>query len=1018
MKLNNYLFNVPLLGFILMLNIATQAQSQSSDDYFQQEVHYTIEVTLDDVGHFLNGTIAIDYTNNSPDALSEIYFHLWPNAYKNNDTEFAKQQFENGDTKFMFAPEKDRGSIDQLNFKINGNEIKWEYDEQHIDIVRLALPQPLQSGSTITIETPFRVKIPNSFSRLGHVETSYQMTQWYPKPAVYDANGWHPMPYLNQGEFYSEYGSFDVSITLPKNYVVGATGVLETKEEIAFLQQRIEETNSKIKDGTISNEQSFPTSSKETKTIRYKAENVHDFAWFADKRFYVQKSELELASGRKIDTWSMFTYQEAELWLKATDYINRAVKYYSERVGEYPYPQATAVQSALSAGAGMEYPMITVIGMSEEAMTLDAVITHEVGHNWFYGILGSNERDYTWMDEGFNSFYDNAYLNKYHNATQNLEGMGLGPFALLFSEDERKQDLGYAAYLFQQRRGEIVPPSSNARQMTSLNYGILGYYYPAFLFRYVEAYLGQDEFDRVMQVYFKEWTFKHPQPKDVKAIFERETGKDFDWLFDEIFGTQKKLDYKMKAAIEKADAVQLTIVNTGEIKAPFSVSSLREGVILETVWYDGFLGTKTISFPTAAEGYRIDALGLMPEVNRRNNYIKSNGIFKKIEKLQIKLIGGLETGERSKLYFAPSLDYNLQDGLMLGASFYNGFVPNQKLGYNIRPLYGLGSDNLVGTGSLNYTLYPKMAKFKRIKVGVEVKSLTFDDDDVYEYEARFLRVLPYAELQFKASPTSPTTTYVNIRGGYIQEEFTQFNSMGDYSGLGTADRMFYELSYELKNRRVMYPFSLKAALVGHNYEKSGTAQSDVRLMLEGKYKLNYSQSKKKSADLRLFFGQFLANSDTEFGRFPFNITGDARTDYFYNDRFLGRGSVDGLGTSQYNQTQGGFKTPLETAYRIGMSNSTLFAVNLTLDAPMSWLPVKAFIDLAYFEDTRPTVAEFQTYYASGLQYVTANGAFELSLPLFASDELGNAYFVQDFWQRFSFSVNVLDFDLESFLQGF
>jgi aminopeptidase N len=151
------------------------------------------------------------------------------------------------------------------------------------------------------------------------------------------------------------------------------------------------------------------------KTIQYKAENVHDFAWFADKRFYVQKEDVTLPSGRKVDTYVMFTYYEADLWKEAILYVNRSVEYYSDRIGEYPYPHATAVQSALSAGAGMEYPMITVIGGSGNGKSLDQVITHEVGHNWFYGILASNERQFVWMDEGFNSFYEQAYIKKYYH---------------------------------------------------------------------------------------------------------------------------------------------------------------------------------------------------------------------------------------------------------------------------------------------------------------------------------------------------------------------------------------------------------------------------------------------------------------------------------------------------------------------------------------------------------------------------------------------------------------------------
>ncbi|MFQ5448644.1 MAG: M1 family metallopeptidase, partial [Saprospiraceae bacterium] len=344
--------------------------------YFQQQVDYNIRVVLDDENHTLTGTVEMVYTNNSPDELSEIYIHLWANAFKNNNTAFARQKLRTGSTRFYFSSAEDRGYYGGLDFTIDGQKAAWRLKAENPDIAVVTLPQPLESGGKVTIRTPFTEKIPASFSRLGHVGTSYQMTQWYPKPAVYDRKGWHPIPYLDMGEFYSEFGSFDVSITLPENYVVGATGVLQTESERIFLMKKVEETKGYMEKG-FPTDTSFPASSSTMKTIRYTAENVHDFAWFADKRFHVQRGEVTLASGQKVDTWTMFTNEQADLWRESINYVGRAVEFYSKHIGEYPWPHATAVHSALSAGGGMEYPMITVIGNAGGAKDLDQVITHE-----------------------------------------------------------------------------------------------------------------------------------------------------------------------------------------------------------------------------------------------------------------------------------------------------------------------------------------------------------------------------------------------------------------------------------------------------------------------------------------------------------------------------------------------------------------------------------------------------------------------------------------------------------------
>ncbi|MFN5181679.1 MAG: M1 family metallopeptidase, partial [Bacteroidota bacterium] len=392
--------------------------------YFQQQVNYKIDVELNDKSHILNAFINIEYINNSPDTLKYIYFHFWPNAYKNNKTALAKQLRENGELKMEFLKPSDSGWIDSLNFETNGIKLKLEYDKKNIDIAKLILDKPLPPTQKITLSTPFRVKLPSArISRLGHIGQAYAITQWYPKPAVYDNKGWHPIPYLDQGEFYSEYGNFEVEITLPENYVVGATGdMVENQNELSWLELKINQTKSKIqkreelkklieKDKSILIDTLFfPKSSSIKKTLVFKQQNVHDFAWFADKRFNVIKDEVELPHTKNTVTcWSLFTDNNFDLWLNSPEYLKDATYYYSLWNGDYPYKQVTAVDGTISAGGGMEYPNITIIGETENEAALENVIMHEVGHNWFYGILGSNERNHAWMDEGINSFNELRY---------------------------------------------------------------------------------------------------------------------------------------------------------------------------------------------------------------------------------------------------------------------------------------------------------------------------------------------------------------------------------------------------------------------------------------------------------------------------------------------------------------------------------------------------------------------------------------------------------------------------------
>ncbi|MEE9574130.1 MAG: M1 family peptidase, partial [Candidatus Neomarinimicrobiota bacterium] len=314
--------------------------------YFQQHVAYDIDVTLDDSLHTLSAYEKLTYTNNSSDELDFIWFHLWPNAYKNNETAFGKQAFDLGSTKFHFANDYARGYIDSLDFRVNGESVTLEYHPDWNDVAKVHLPNPLKPGESVLIETPFYVKIPLVFSRLGHSGKHYEITQWYPKPAVYDNDGWHPMPYLDMGEFYSEFGTFDVRITLPKNYRIMATGdLVDGEAEYAWLDSLAieadelhglekKEFKSRIKELTKNNDEE----TEEMKTLHFHQENVHDFAWFADPNWIVRKGELKFEeSGRSVTLWSMYLPKNAGLWEYSIEYLNDATYWYSKFYLEYPY---------------------------------------------------------------------------------------------------------------------------------------------------------------------------------------------------------------------------------------------------------------------------------------------------------------------------------------------------------------------------------------------------------------------------------------------------------------------------------------------------------------------------------------------------------------------------------------------------------------------------------------------------------------------------------------------------------
>ncbi len=532
------------VAIILAIVFAQSANAQQK--YFQQKVNYTINVTLNDTGKTLEGFEKIDYYNNSPDTLKFIWFHLWPNAYKNDKTAFSEQMVNANQTDFYFSKETEKGYINKLQFKVNGVNAELKEHSKHIDVVKLVLPKPLPPGASATITTPFHVKLPKNFSRGGYVGETFQVTQWYPKPAVYDNKGWHEMPYLDQGEFYSEFGKFDISITLPSNYIVASTGVLQNEDELEKLRalgkQKLEEQasftlfESKLKAEAKKDKRSYyevmPVSSLQTKTLRYVQDSVHDFAWFASKLFLVQYDTINLPS-KTVDAFTYFHPWEKDIWKQSISYAKRGLRSYSNWIGEYPYHTVSAVSGEESTtSGGMEYPTITLITTTNGGQELDATITHEIGHNWFYGLLASNERDHAWMDEGMNTYYQNRYEAEYYGNYSLNKQLGGGFFKNRTPEDELELLLRTVFKIYKDQ-----PIDLPAEEYSFINYGLIVYAKASMWMKKLEAYLGTADFDKAMRAYYSEWKFRHPYPADFKASVEKTTGKSIDELFKQLYTT-------------------------------------------------------------------------------------------------------------------------------------------------------------------------------------------------------------------------------------------------------------------------------------------------------------------------------------------------------------------------------------------------------------------------------------------------------------------------------------------------
>lgn len=468
-----YVNLVAIILFMFMSGEGLQAQS------WQQQVDLTIQVTLDTKANILVGEETIGYKNNSPDTLHFIWMHCWPNAYRNDKTAFSEQLLANNRTDFYFSNEEQRGYMNQLQFRLDGQLANTEDHPLHQDILKLVLPKPLAPGASTIIQTPFRVKLPEIFSRMGHHNGFYAITQWYPKPAVYDKNGWHPIPYLDQGEFYSEFGNYSVSITVPEKFMVAATGLPQD---------------------TLQNQVGLQ--GETLKTIRFSQNKIHDFAWFASAKLRLVSDTLILHQDKTIRINCYVSPEQSANWKNCISVVKSAIRQRSRAIGDYPYDVISLVDGYQGEGSGgMEYPTIAVINLAENIPDLEQTISHEIGHNWFYAALASNERQSPWLDEGLNTYYDLRFNKGPSRPVENWLLSGLESI----------------------HRDQAIQTPADSFNL--VNYGLVAYYKAADWLKNLEAILGTAVFDSCMQAYYSRFKFSHVDAGDLRQVFETTSGK-------------------------------------------------------------------------------------------------------------------------------------------------------------------------------------------------------------------------------------------------------------------------------------------------------------------------------------------------------------------------------------------------------------------------------------------------------------------------------------------------------------
>ncbi len=953
--------------------------SHSVTAYWQQKVDHKIQVRLDDEHHILRGYQEMVYTNNSPDTLEYIFMHLYPNAYKHDHTAFAKQKVANGDTKFYFSDKYEKGFIDSLSFSADNLPLNYSKYNEHEDIIFLELVEPLLPGKSITIETPFRVVIPKTFSRLGHVGQSYQITQWYPKPAVYDASGWHMMPYLDQGEFFYEYGDYDVSITLPKEYVVASTGNKKVNQNVEIGGRR-----------------------NKNQTLRCIQSGIHDFAWFADKTFKVKKEEFQLPSGRACTAYAYYTPANESKYINSTKVLAKTVKYLSEEVGEYPYDQISIVDGPLYAGGGMEYPNIAIIGTLPDESTVNIVTVHEAGHNWFQGILGSNERIHPWLDEGINSFYEAKIVDQLKQDSIPIAASGGNSIIYVLNGHVRHDQ----------------PIELAATEYTNENYGGVVYAKAAKGMAYLEDYIGAQSFKQGMKAYFKTWKQKHPTPSSLRAALEKNSNQDISWFFNDFIKRERPLDYVIKSVRTQGANTVVRVKDKFGSSYPVPVFAMQGDSVLQksyTVNGEAYLNTYASNVH-----YKIDQAGVVPEINKANNRYKLKGMFKR-QALKLGIGTSLLKPGANKAYVLPAIAYNHYDRTMVGLVLHNLALPNKQFQFALAPLYSFKSQQLNGTGVVGYSFYPR-SSFYRITASIQGSTFSADSTSrnlTKSIYPRWYKINPRLKFELpKPSLRSPIKRILSFNYFHVATQGFGFNldpidslfkaNIGDYKM-----RDIFRVNYTHSNNRTFNPF-------GYNIQYEMTKDIS-KISAEGNIKIDYFMPK-KAFYIRVFAGKFfyLNNETSFFDVVPYflNTTPTAVNDYAYENTFIGRNEQSGYQSQQVMDKEGGFVTRTTfLSNPLGQTDDWLVSINLRSDIPLKYkfLP-QVFFNVASFANAgQANPSGNKTLFEGGLQFNIIKDIVKINVPLVLSkdfkDYTESIYTKNRFARQISFSLstNKIDF---------
>jgi len=601
------------------------ASGEPGPKYWQNRSDYKINCALDTTKHSVNGEVEIYYTNNSPDNLKFLWLQLDQNIYKKDSRATATTTEAGGrwaNTKFT-----DGDVIKSISVEYNGKTFIPKYIVSDTRM-QVWLPDALKSsGGKVKLAIKFEFTVPEYGSdRMGRLKTRngwiYEVAQWFPRLAVYDdIQGWNTLPYLGQGEFYLEYGDIDFTVTAPSNLIVVGSGELLNPQECYTAEQMKRWTAAKASDKTVMIRSDKEVTDKNSRpqtastTWKFKIQNTRDVAWAASRAFVQDAAKINLPGGKKSMAVSVYPVESFTKngWQRSTEFTKASIEYYSNKWFEFPYPAATNVAGIVG---GMEYPGIVFCSSGASGTGLWGVTDHELGHTWFPMIVGSNERKYAWMDEGFNTFINDGSTGAFNN----------GEFKDVSFFGDPNNSFNVKSNFGDEMDGLYTIPEV----IQQYNLGNAAYGKPAQMLTALrDVVLGKERFDAAFREYISRWAFKHPTPWDFFHSMENVSGEDLSWFWRAWVLNTWKLDQTVKGVNYKDDkpakGAVITIENLEKMPMPVTVLIKEENGkehrldLPVEIWQRGSKWTFGVPSTSEIKEVILDPDNKLPDWNRDNN---------------------------------------------------------------------------------------------------------------------------------------------------------------------------------------------------------------------------------------------------------------------------------------------------------------------------------------------------------------------------------------------------------------